>query len=178
MIKFLIANIDIADVHKNGIYIALEEDSHDYYIKDDTGEEAYYSKDSFNFKTIFKSWEIAMLIHEKILPQGTIVKWADECSTHFEFTYTLDGKSIRGDNGKEMGCSMFTSDHDYVIVSIPDQEVTFLEAVNSGKLIRYEYEYARDGFEPLGDCLEILSQKYTSDKIRKIIDEGKWFIKK
>lgn len=177
MIKFIIANIDIADVHKNGMYIALEEDSHDYYIKDDEGEEAYYSKDCFDVKTRFRSWEIAKLIHEKLLPQGTKLKWADDCSTHFEFVYTVNGKSIRGDAGQEMGCSMFTSDHDYVIVNPPDQEVTFLEAVNSGKLIRYEYEDARDGFEPLGDSLEILSQKYTSDKIRKIIDEGKWFIK-
>jgi len=115
----------------------------------------------------YKSWEILKMIQEHKLNPGDVIT----AYNNTEFRIGDDG-CIFYDNratGMEMPSSYLMPGHYFII---PEKEVTFMEAVNSGKLIK---PITWTGYYPLNMICEKLAGNLNRD-IKSLITQL-WNIK-
>jgi hypothetical protein len=98
---------------------------------------------------------------------------------HISMTVAINefGSLVEVVNGKiPIADSFVTLTHDVLSVydwELTPQPVPFMEAANSGKLIRHE-EWTE--FYPLYDALELMGGPANNDNAKKLLN-GKWLIK-
>lgn len=120
----------------------------------------------------YKGWEIAKLIGEGKLKEGTLLKRVD---WGFRKNFEVRGHHLEFEGeGKELGSSYLSTREG--LYEIVPKSVNFMEIVNSKMQCRVEYEKYEiyTNYFSLNDILRFLTEKEFN--IKEIIKEGKWYI--
>ena len=135
----------------------------------------------------YKGWEIAKLISEGKL-EGRKIEWVSNSGSG-NLPYMVSKDAI-WDIGyeREAGNSLLTdANSEYII---PQEPVSFMDCVNSDKLVRVEHEltnnlhsvlfyykeFKNGEYIPFGHLMFYLSSDLNGEELRTVIEEGKWYL--
>ncbi len=124
----------------------------------------------------YKGWEIAKLISEGKLEGRKIELVIGDVVSNLPCMVS-DETMWNIETDLEMGIIMLTSPNvEYII---PQEPVSFMDCVNSDKLVRVEHELIpKGGFSSLYrfDVLMYYMTNLGATKLKKVILEGKWYL--
>lgn len=109
-----------------------------------------------------KGIELMQMIADGKLKEGTRIKVS---YTHCDFIYEYRNYCIRNDKGKEVGISVFISDHDFEILEDKTEEI---EEISKITKVEFEKLDKRTLLE-----LIVKNQNKIIDKLNKPIDTSK-----
>ena len=128
----------------------------------------------------YKGWEIAKLISEGKLEGRTIQKVTNShgiACKELNMFFNVSSEMVFHKGGNEGGSSFLTNGKvEYIL---PQEPVTFMDCVNSDKLVRVEHESLKEGgFSSLYrfDVLIFHMTNLGATKLKKVILEGKWYL--
>ena len=124
----------------------------------------------------YKGWEIAKLISEGKL-EGRKIELVN-IGVGRNTPYMVNRAAMWDiECEREVGNSLLTNVYDEYI--IPQEPVSFMDCVNSDKLVRVEHELIpKGGFSSLYrfDVLMFYMTNLGATKLKKVILEGKWYL--
>ena len=128
----------------------------------------------------YKGWEIAKLISEGKLEGRTIQKVTNShgiACKELNMFFNVSSEMVFHKGGNEGGSSFLTNGKvEYIL---PQEPVTFMDCVNSDRLIRVEHEIS-DRLMGKGvywiDVVMHRISTLSSTDMRKVILEGKWYL--
>lgn len=135
----------------------------------------------------YKGWEIVKLISEGKL-EGRKIELVN-IGVGRNLSYIVSRTVIWDREYEiELGNSLLTdADNEYII---PQEPVTFMDCVNSDKLVRVEHEltnnlhsvlfyykeFKNGEYIPFGHLMFYLSSDLNGEELRTVIEEGKWYL--
>lgn len=140
----------------------------EYTIIDEDNEEYSYSKGRFEVVDDSEANEIFSKLMNKEIKDGDMIIFPDE-------TFTYKCGEIVNECGKDLTISKL-----YKATNVKferKKHVTFEEALNSGKNIKYEHGciYVRD-YHCLSDILHFLTNNNSDEVVREILSSKCWLI--
>ena len=135
----------------------------------------------------YKGWEIAKLISEGKL-EGRKIEWFNVRVGRNSPYMVRRACMLDIECKREIGNSLLTdADNEYII---PQEPVSFMDCVNSDKLVRVEHEltnnlhsvlfyykeFKNGEYIPFGHLMFYLSSDLNGEELRTVIKEGKWYL--